>query len=194
MTLWNINITYKSNNSSVFSSSLPSSSLLSVSSTNKGKIFSIFCVDILKAKVKVACFIFILKILNFFVRLVRHRLVLFSFCAGGRSLYLLIGNLPVEYANWSPRGGELFECSFVLKIIRLRYKYSISYCTFTCVLVVCSIRQSSEGSLGIFQTPSPISLKGLWIEETRKNTSLYLTSVYEIKLFLVPNSTQLAPK
>ena len=99
VTLWNINITYKSNNSSVFSSSLPSSSLLSVSSTNKGKIFSIFCVDILKAKVKVACFIFILKILNFFVRLVRHRLVLFSFCAGGRSLYLLIGNLPVEYAN-----------------------------------------------------------------------------------------------
>ena len=80
--------------------------------------------------------------------------------------------------QWSPRGGELFECSFVLKIIRLRYKYSISYCTFTCVLVVCSIRQSSEGSLRIFQTPSPISLKGLWIEETRKNTSLYLTSVY----------------
>ena len=83
----------------MFSSSLPSSSLLSVSSTNKGKIFSIFCVDILKAKVKVACFIFILKILNFLVRLVRHRLVLFSYCAGGRSLYLLIGNLPVEYAN-----------------------------------------------------------------------------------------------
>ena len=70
--------------------------------------------------------------------------------------------------QWSPRGWALFECSFVLKIIRLRYKYSISYCTFTCVLVVCSIRQSSEGSLMIFQTPSPISLKGLWTEETRR--------------------------
>ena len=83
-------------------------------------------------------------------------------CARGHFNYVGI------MIQWSPRGGELFECSFVLKIIRLRYKYSISYCTFTCVLVVCSIRQSSEGSLRIFQTPSPISLKCLWIEETRR--------------------------